>query len=201
MNILNQKPIVHTIKLALPALLLTAGMSTHAMAGQTGSEGDWKGSARDAWIDGKIETSYMLNGYLNPFKIDTHVENGMVVLTGEVDSQIDKDLAAEIALGIEGVTKVNNELTVKPGTRKMATNDRDFNDYVTDATLTAKVKFALIENDSTDGLSIDVDTKASTVTLHGDVESSQVRELAGRIASNVEGVARVDNQLKIAGQS
>jgi osmotically-inducible protein OsmY len=201
MNTLNQKPIVRTIKLALPALLLTAGIATHSMAGQTGSEGDWEGSARDAWIDGKIETSYMLNGYLNPFKIDTHVENGTVVLTGEVDSQIDKDLAAEIAQGTQGVTKVHNELTVKPGARKADTKDRDFNDFVTDATLTAKVKFALIENDSTDGLSIDVDTKESTVTLHGDVESAQVRELAGRIASNVEGVARVDNQLKIAGQS
>ncbi len=115
MQILNQKPIANTIKLALPALLLTAGISANAMAGQSA---DWKGEARDAWIDGKIETSYMLNSYLNPFKIDTHVANGKVVLTGEVDSQVDKDLAAEIAQGIDGVTGVDNELMVKPDAHK-----------------------------------------------------------------------------------
>jgi len=199
MQILNQKPIAKTIKLALPALLLTVGVSANAMAGQTTG---WKGEARDAWIDGKIETSYMLNTYLNPFKIDTHVANGKVVLTGEVNSQIDKDLAAEIAQGIDGVTEVDNELMVKSGAHKKSdANDRDFSDYVTDATLTARVKFALLENDSTDGLGINVDTKSSTVTLHGEVKSSQVKELAGRIAGNVEGVNKIKNQLTITDQS
>jgi len=198
MQTLNRKPIARTIRLALPALLVAVGVSANAMAGQST---DWKGEARDAWIDGKIETSYMLNSYLNPFRIDTHVENGKVILTGEVESQVDKDLAAEIAKGTDGVTGVDNKLTVKADAPKADANDRDFGDYVTDATLTAKVKYALLENDSTDGLGIDVDTKASTVTLHGDVKSSQVKELAGRIASNVEGVDQVNNQLTISGQS
>ncbi len=200
MKTLKRKPIVNTLKLALPALLLTAGISVSAMAGQSADNDGWKGEARDAWIEGKIETSYTLNRYLNPFKIHTHVENGKVVLSGEVESQVDKDLAASIAKGIEGVTEVDNELTVEPGARKAKTKERDFKDYVSDATLTAKVKFALIENRSTNGLGIDVDTKSSTVTLKGDVKSEQVKELAGRVASNVEGVDHVNNELTIGDQ-
>ena len=198
MKILNRKSVF--AGLGLPALLLATSLSA-GTAGDSAAD-SWKGAAKDAWIDGKIEASYALNSYLNPFAIDTHVENGSVLLTGTVESQIDKDLAGEIAQGVEGVTEVRNALTVKPDSQKAAnTEGRDFNEYVSDATLTAKVKFALIDNASTDGLSIDVDTENAKVTLNGDVESAQVKELAGRIARNVDGVASVDNRLKVAKQS
>jgi len=201
MNILNRKPILRMAGISIAALLLATGLSTTALAGESANQDDWQDSARDAWIDGKIEASYTLNQYLNPFTIDTRVEDGVVMLTGKVESQIDKDLAGEIALGIDGVTEVRNELAVVSGTRKPEDSSRDFGDYVSDVTVTARVKYALVENSSTDGLSINVDTKAAKVTLNGEVESAQVKELAERIASNVEGVAGVDNRLKITGQS
>lgn len=197
-NLLHRKSIL--AGLSVPALLLSTALS--AGTGTDPSASGWQGATHDAWIDGKIEASFTLNRYLNPFEIDTQVENGRVLLTGTVESQIDKDLAGEIAEGVDGVTEVTNKLEVVPDTQTAANNgSRDFGDYVSDATLTAKVKYALIENDSTDGLSIDVDTENAKVTLHGDVDSAQVKELAGRIARNVEGVASVDNQLKVGNQS
>jgi len=183
---------------AAGALLATAIAASPALAGSGDSKsGAWEGAAHDAWVDGKIEALYTVNRYLNPFRIDTEVHDGVVVLSGEVESQIDKELAGEIARGTEGVEEVVNNLEVKPGSREDGENARDVGDYVTDATMTAKVKYALITNGSTDGLSIDVDTSSGKVTLKGKVDSMEQKELAGRIARNVDGVSVVENELKV----
>lgn len=191
---------------AVSALALSAALAAPVLAGDMGSKADrWQGKAHDAWLDGKIETSYTLNRYLNPFAIDTEVKNGVVTLSGEVESEIDKELAEEIAKGTEGVTEVNNELKVVSGSREAkqqaSAKDRDFGDFVDDATITARVKYALIANGSTEGLSIDVDTMNREVTLSGEVDSAQQKQLAERIAENVDGVDGVKSELKVAGQS
>ncbi len=170
-----------------------------------GDATDWEGEMKDAWLDGKIETSYTLNRYLNPFEIDTDVENGVVMLSGTVESEIDRDLAEEIARGTDGVREVKNELLVaeREGDweRESASAVDAFEQNFTDATTTARVKFALLANDSTEGLSIDVDTDGGVVTLSGEVESDQAMELAERIASNAEGVQSVENRLQVASSS
>jgi len=161
------------------------------------AEPSWQGEARDAWVDGKVEASYALNRHLNPFAIDTHVDGGVVHLTGAVESQIDKDL--------DGVTRVENDLVVKADARKEAgieePESRDFGTLVDDATTTARVKFALLANESTEGLAIDVDTNAGTVSLGGSVASKQERALAEEIARNTDGVEKVENHLMVAERS
>lgn len=180
------------------ALMLAAVTATPALAGDDSTKGQaWEGAAHDAWVDGKIEASFTINRYLNPFTIDTSVNDGVVTLSGKVESEIDKNLAGEIARGTSGVKEVRNELEVVPGSREAGKDSRDFGDYVADATLTARVKYALIANDSTKGLSIDVDTSMGNVTLKGDVDSNEEKQLAGHIAHNVNGVETVDNQLKV----
>ena len=67
---------------------------------------------KDAWLDGKLEVAYALNRHLNPFRIDTKVENGVAYLSGTVESEIDKDLAEQVALSIKGITRIENRLTV-----------------------------------------------------------------------------------------
>jgi osmotically-inducible protein OsmY len=133
------------------------------------------------------------------------VKNGVVTLSGDVESEIDKELAEAIAKGTDGVTEVHNELQVNAGSRdanqQQAGDARDFGDFVDDATITARVKYALLENGSTDGLSIDVDTMNREVTLSGEVDSDQQKQLAERIAENVDGVAGVKSELRVAGQS
>lgn len=163
-------------------------------------ESSWSGEARDAWLDGRIEAAFALNEHLDPFDIGTRVESGEVTLSGSVESQIDKDLAAEIARSVDGVEDVNNELTVEPETSKakQRASGRSFADRVGDATTTARVKTALLANQSTSGLDIDVDTRGGVVALRGEVRSEQEGDLAERIAANTEGVKRVENQLEAA---
>lgn len=71
-------------------------------------------AAQDAWIQGKLEATFAYNEELSPFAIDTEVENGVVQLEGQVESQTAKDLAEQLSLNIEGVSEVENNLQVVP---------------------------------------------------------------------------------------
>lgn len=66
-----------------------------------------------------------------------------------------------------------------------------------DASITAKVKTALIADPELSGLSIDVDTSQNVVTLNGSVSSDAARANAERIAKGVEGVKEVKNNLLV----
>lgn len=70
-------------------------------------------------------------------------------------------------------------------------------DYVEDAVLTARVKNALLSERSIKAVDISVDTNRSEVALSGRVENEEQRRTALQIASSVQGVARVRDDLKV----
>jgi osmotically-inducible protein OsmY len=158
-----------------------------------------KGTAKDAWIQGKIETVYTLNTHLSAFAIDTDVTQGAVHLTGKVESDIDRDLAGELAKGVDGVVSVDNDLVIEAKSRQTAsTTERPFNVFVDDTTTTALVKSKLIANPNTKGLKIDVDTRGDIVTLSGSVASAEEKQLAEQLARNAGDVKDVRNQLVVS---
>ena len=69
-------------------------------------------AVRDAWLDGKLESAILFNEHLNSFAIDTRVEHATAYLTGTVESDIDRELAGEVARSVEGISEVKNELNV-----------------------------------------------------------------------------------------
>jgi osmotically-inducible protein OsmY len=187
---------ISNLKRTLIATAVLGALGTTANAAES-----FAGDAQDAWLTGKIETVYALNEHLNPFAIDTDVDNGIVHLTGTVESEIDRDLAEALAAGIEGVIEVDNDLVVgaaEHDAQQAADGGRrDFGTWVDDATTTAAVKSRLIGNDSTNGLQIDVDTNNDVVTLSGRVDSDEERDLAEEIARNATDVADVHNNLVV----
>ena len=117
------------------------------------------------------------------------VTQGVVQLTGKVSSDIDRDLAGELAKGIEGVVDVNNDLQVVARTGDTAatavgSGDRSFGAWIDDATTTASVKSKLLGNPNTEGLQIDVDTRGDVVTLSGEVASAEEKALAEELTRN-----------------
>jgi hyperosmotically inducible protein len=68
---------------------------------------------------------------------------------------------------------------------------------VADATITAKVKSALIAEAGLKSTGIDVVTEKGVVTLFGTAVSNANRERATQLAANVEGVKAVENNLAI----
>ena len=194
------------IKLACTTLALSSVLSMPTYAGQeaTTSEPTTSSSlerqASDAWREGKLDTIYLFNRHLNNFAIDPEVMGTTVVLTGKVESDVDKELAERLALGIDGVTEVTNRLVVvapEEARAGQSEDDRALSAKVEDATLTAEVKTKLLANEQTDGLDINVDTVRNAVTLSGTVDSSAEKDLAGEIARQVEGVADVSNKLMV----
>ena len=169
----------------------------------TAGQYDDNSDMRDAWLDGKLETALLFNTSLNSFDIDTDVKNGVAILDGAVESELDRELAGLIAESIEGVERVDNKLTVdktKAGTFKDTAEYKErskFTKGVTDATLTARVKSELMRNDQTSALEIDVDSKDGVVTLSGKVDSTREKELAAEIARNADGAKSIENRITV----
>ena len=68
---------------------------------------------------------------------------------------------------------------------------------VDDATITTRVKTALLNDPDTGGLRIDVDTFKGVVTLSGGVKSAAERDKAIAIARKTPGVVDVKSTLQI----
>jgi osmotically-inducible protein OsmY len=187
------------------ALMLTLPVLTACSSGDEASRSDgYEAAIEDARMAGRIETVFALNSNLDAFVIDTAVEKGIVHLTGTVESDLDRDLAGELAKGVTGVVDVQNNLTVEKTARQMAAErtgadgKRTFGSWVDDATTTAAVKAKLVGNSNTTGLQIDVDTMDDLVTLSGEVSSAEMSQLAEEIARNTGDVKDVRNQLVVA---
>jgi sporulation protein YlmC with PRC-barrel domain len=70
-------------------------------------------------------------------------------------------------------------------------------DTSADAALTAKVKAALTLNKSVPASTINVDSQNGIVTLRGEVNDQQTRELAEKIAQDTPGVREVRNHIYV----
>lgn len=66
----------------------------------------------DAWITMKIQSKYFLDADVKGHEIDVDTTNGVVTLKGRVENAQQKSEAEQIARETEGVTRVNNQLTV-----------------------------------------------------------------------------------------
>lgn len=67
-----------------------------------------------------------------------------------------------------------------------------------DMTITAKVNAALVADDQLKSTQINIDTRDGQVTLTGQAPDAQSRERATTLASAVDGVKQVNNQLVVS---
>ena len=67
----------------------------------------------DSVITTKIKASLAQDDALKAFQINVKTYNGVVQLSGFVDSQMTIDKAGQIASGVEGVKSVKNDLLMK----------------------------------------------------------------------------------------
>ena len=190
---------MHALK-KLAIATATVGVIALSPMAAYAEDGDMSRQLTEARQEGSVWTAFALNRHLSPFSIDVEIENGVAVLTGEVESEVDRDLAEQVALGVEGIREVDNQLKVEGETADRNTtddNERSFSSRFNDATTTATVKSKLLWNRNTEGLDINVDTRNGIVTLQGNADTSEAKELAERLARNTEGVRQVDNQLEV----
>jgi len=82
-----------------------------------------------------------------------------------------------------------------------ATTGRTAGRNIDDAALTASVNAALVADKPSNFTRIDVDTTSGVVSLTGTVETPEQKKRAEQLASRVDGVKRVINNLQIAGKT
>lgn len=125
MNLLHKRLAI----IALPAFLLAvasfAQAETAEAAESTGTKmeetKDWIGDKAekideyidDSVITAKIKGDILADPLLKVFQIHVTTTDGVVLLSGEVDSQQSIDRAKEIAQGVKHVKSVQSELAVK----------------------------------------------------------------------------------------
>ncbi|GGD54225.1 BON domain-containing protein [Lacimicrobium alkaliphilum] len=162
------------------------------------ADNNWEDKSRDAWLDGKAETTLLLNSNLNSFDIDTDVKNGVVTLSGKVESEVDKALASELVASLEGVKEVDNKLEVAADEEEQSS---EVVQTLTDSKVATVVKTRLLFESEVSGSAINVDANKGEVTLEGEVSSEAERDLAITIAENTSDVKKVTDKLKVTSKS
>jgi osmotically-inducible protein OsmY len=148
----------------------------------------------DAWISMKVKSALTFHKHVSATETGVHTDNGVVTLSGTAISKAQKELTGEYAKEVEGVTAVRNNLVVgRPG----RTAHDTMKGKIDDASITAQVKTALLFHRGTHILSTKVDTRNGVVTLRGETRTAAERDLAVRLAEDVDGVKLVTNHLSV----
>lgn len=168
----------NTLRFTALALLLTGGAP--AISGDTGDK--HAGEAMDdGWIHTQVQSE--LRGLETP-DIDIEVRDGVVLLSGFVDSEATRDAAIANASGIQGVTEVCNHLYVADARLMTETT-------VDDARLEGQVRSSLAQDQRTSAFDINVEVNQGVVLLSGFIDSEQEQEAALELTRNISGVNRV----------
>jgi hyperosmotically inducible periplasmic protein len=147
----------------------------------------------DAWLRDKVKATLLFHRSVSGFKSEVNVKDGIVTLQGEATSQAQKDLTTEYAKDVEGVKDVNNEMTVAKTSKKTQTVGQK----IDDASITAQVKMTLLYHRSTSAINTKVETNNGDVTLYGKASNAAEKNLATKIANDVNGVKSVNNRMTI----
>jgi len=108
---------------------------------------------------------------------------GVVLLSGFVETQVQKDAAGKAASDVSGAKKVHNAVAVQPAT-SMGTK-------LDDTVITGKVKAALMDDKDVKSGQINVETRGGVVSLGGFVTGSKMQKRAIELAKGVSGVKSV----------
>ena len=157
--------------------------------------------SRDAYLQGRVETIYDLNPRLASQDLDVRVVGGTDYLSGTVDTDIERDLAVDLARSVDDIQGVESTLAVRTPPPVMdeppVVDDRTMSERMEDANVTAAVRQALVDDARTRGAAIDVTTMRGQVTLRGLVPSGATSVAAGEVAAGIPGVRGVTNGLSV----
>lgn len=165
--------------------LLTVTMASSIYAETVGEHID------DATIATKTKTALIGNKDVPGVGINVEVSDGVVQLSGFVNSETEEAAAITTAQEVEGTKKVLDALVVFTGSRSMG-------ETVDDTTISAKLKTELTKVVGLgSATAINTEVKQGQVLLAGFVGSTKVKNAAGDAAKGISGVLEVHNFIAI----
>ncbi|WED43078.1 BON domain-containing protein [Legionella cardiaca] len=131
-----------------------------------------------------------LSAYKN--KVYISVDNGIIYLAGQLDSDTDYERVINLTQATPGVGEVNvDKLAVK-----------DSQQPLKDSFLTAKIKAALMQADlmgkDLPSWSISVETKDGQVFLSGQVASNKEKQAIMEVVKSVKGVNKISDKIDVS---
>jgi hyperosmotically inducible protein len=159
-----------------------------------------------ALITAKIQAKYFTDADVKARDVNVSTTNGVVTLSGRVETEAERQKAYDIARTTEGVTRVENGLIVQPSGGAVATTGtavqntgRAVVNQMDDARITSTIQSKYFLDDMVKGRRINVDSTQGVVTLRGEVTSESERAQALLLARATEGVQRVEDNLTVTG--
>jgi osmotically-inducible protein OsmY len=134
-------------------------------------------------IADEIVKAYKWNWQIPNDKVHVKVENGWVVLTGELNWNYQKEEAKNAIKNLEGIVNVSNNITIKSET--------------VDAMEKEVIEHHLQRSWALNADDIKVKVEGTKVTLNGTVGSLYQKEEAGRIAWKTPGIWNLENNLNV----
>lgn len=152
------------------------------------------GATPDGALRTKVQAALLFHRQFSLLQTRVQVQQGVVTLQGEADSEARKRLCTTFVQGLDGVVRVDNQLTVvpEPHPRRRAIRKR-----IDDASITAQVKLALLFNQATSATRTRVRTENGVVHLEGAAGSQAEKRLVNRVAWTVEGIRKVNNRMTV----
>lgn len=154
----------------------------------------------DVGITTKVKAQMAVDETVRAYPLEVATQDGVVTITGNIDSEAAKERALTIARQTKGVVAVKDMISVKIAS---ASGDapapgRTVGVTIDDAGTTLRVKGRLLEDPVVKGLQIDVDTRDGVVFLTGIVGSEREKAQAVKLTRETEGVKDVQANLTIA---
>jgi osmotically-inducible protein OsmY len=140
----------------------------------------------DADIQDDVRLQLATDAFLAPGRLGVRSHNGIVTLTGDVNTQFEKLYATDVAARVKGIRTIVNNMTVRTAWDTDAAIGRRIQDFLSTS---AELQWVARQ--------IHVAVNQGVVTLTGTVNFWSERHAAGEAAFETEGVRRVDNQLVV----
>ena len=149
----------------------------------------------DAWISMKVKFALLFHRNVSATGTTVSTKDGIVTVTGQASSLAQKELTTEYAKDVDNVKGVKNDMTIA---LTSTTPDATIGDKIDDASITAEVKSSLLSHHSTSALHTTVSTTDGVVTLSGIAKNDAEKSLVTKLATDINGVTSVINNMTIA---
>ncbi len=144
------------------------------------------GQVPDPDITNVVDREFLIDPAFSSDAIDVNTHDGVVTLTGSVDSLLARERAALIAETVKGVRSVVNRIDVQPGAPRA------------DDAIEQDIHAALVADPAADAFELQVEVLDGHAILRGTVESWRERSLAETVAKGVKGVRELTNEIGVS---
>ena len=170
----------------------------------------------DAWLTTKVQAQYLADEDIKARYINVSTRAGVVTLAGRVDNARAREQALNIARSTDGVTRVEDQLTVAsaatagPPPEMPPPADSGWavattgtlsahagTDRIDDAVVMSRIQARYFLDPFMKARRIEVGAREGVVTLRGELASDDERAQALLLARTTEGVERVEDALTV----